>query len=169
MAKVLRHNAGRIQELATIQTSAGAADADKIPSLDAQGRLDASMMPTGIGADTANLQASEAIGAGDKINIHDVAGAFRMRRADAAAAGKEADGFVISAVASGASGLAYLEGRITGLSGLVPGARYYLSDSTPGGQTVTPPVGAGKVVQFLGKAVSATELNFEPDDGIVLV
>ena len=84
-------------------TSAGAGDADKITALDASGRLDSSVMPVGIGADTATIQTSEALASGDYINIHDVAGAFRVRKADATTAGKEAHGFVLAAVGSGAN------------------------------------------------------------------
>lgn len=54
------------------------------PALDASGRLDSSVMPVGIGADTATIQTSEALASGDYVNIHDdVAGAFRVRKADA--------------------------------------------------------------------------------------
>jgi hypothetical protein len=48
------------------------------------------------------------------------------------------------------------------------GARYYLS-TTPGTITATPVTGSGRVDQYVGTALAATELNFEPDDGVTLV
>jgi hypothetical protein len=62
----------------------------------------------------------------------------------------------------------YKEGTITGLSSLTIGARYYLSGSTAGAITTTAPTTAGHIVQYIGYAISATELVFEPSDPIVL-
>ena len=90
-----------------------------------------------------------------------------MRKADATSPGKTADGFVIAAVSSGATGTAYFEGTNTQLTGLTPGAAYYLS-TTAGGVTTTPPSTSGQVVQFIGKALSDTELSFEPAQPINL-
>lgn len=45
--------------------------------------------------------------------------------------------------------------------------RYYL-DTTAGGITATPPSATNNVSQYVGKAISATELNFEPDDGVIV-
>lgn len=167
MAKYLANNAGVLTEVSGTATSAGAGDAGKIPQLDGAGRLDNSLMPTGIGADTQLIQASEALAAGDLVNIHDVTGAFRVRKADASSAGKEAMGFVLSAVSSGANATVYFEGTITGLTGLTPGQRY-LSTSTAGGTQAAAPTTAAQVVQRVGIATSATTLNFEPQQHIVL-
>lgn len=49
--------------------SAGAADSGKLPQLDATGRVDSSVLPVGIGADTAAIVASEILAAGDLINV----------------------------------------------------------------------------------------------------
>lgn len=165
--KYLRLNAGRIQELASTDVSAGATNAGDIVALDSTGRLDASVMPVGIGADTAIVQASEALAAGDWVNIHNVSGSARVRKADAAASGKEAVGFVLSAVASGANATVYFEGQNTQVTGRTPGARQYLS-TTPGVATETPPAAAGNVVQLLGIAVSATAVSSEIEDGVIL-
>lgn len=151
-----------------ITTSAGVADAGKIVALDATGRLDESMMPVGIGADTKLIVTSEIIAAGDMVNVWDDAGTAKVRKADGSTTGKEAVGFVLEGAASGASVAVYFEGVVTGLSGLTPGARYYLSASTPGLITATAPSASGNVVQFVGRALSATELSFEHDDAIVL-
>lgn len=166
--RFLARIAGRTKQVAALLTSAGAGDADKIPALDATGRLDQSFMPVGLGADTKSLTASETLAAGDVINVWDDTGTAKIRKADATAEGKEAHGFVLAAVTSGALGLAYFEGRITGLSGMTPGARYFLSASSPGAVTTTPVSTAGNVDQYVGQAVNATELNFEPGEPVTL-
>lgn len=184
--------AGRIKMIATIATSAGAADAEKIPSTNANGVLDPtiinaatsgnskvlqtlpdgtidpSVLPTGIGADVKNVPASEALAAGDLVNIWNDTGVAKARKADATAEGKEATGFVKAAVTSGATAAVYMEGRITGLTGLTPGARLYLSASTPGRATPTAPSTVGNVVQWVGDAVDTTEMDFEKSDPITV-
>lgn len=166
MAKYLKNNAGQIQEEATIATSAGAGDATKIPHLDGNGRLDTSFMPSGIGADTKIIVASEALAAGDFVNIHNATGA-KVRKADASTSGKEAHGFVLAAVANAANATVYFEGANTQVTGLTPGV-VFLSAATPGAAAATAPSGTGQMVQRLGIAVSATEINFESHLGILL-
>ncbi len=157
--KYLYNNAGTITEKAAVQSSAGATDAGKVAALDSTGRIDASMMPTGIGADTALISASEALAAGDYVNVWNSAGAFKVRKADATTAGKEAHGFVLAAVASGASATVYFEGPNTQVSGQTAGP-VFLS-TTAGTGSATPPSGSGNVVQRLGFATSATSVNFQ--------
>lgn len=164
--KYLKHSNGRTVEEASIQSSAGAGDAGKIPALDTAGRLDNSMMPVGIGADTSTVVAGENLSAGDLVNIYDNSGTPTARKADATTSGKEACGFVLTAVTSGNNASVYHEGSITGLSGLTAG-RYYLS-TTAGGVTATPPSAAGNVVQFVGIATSSSTISFEATDGIIL-
>lgn len=88
--------------------------------------------------------------------------------ADAAVTGHQCIGFVLAASLIGAPATIYFGGRNTMLSGLTPGSRYYLSDDTPGAATAIPVTGAGKFDQYLGRALSATILAFEPDDIIRL-
>lgn len=184
--------AGVKRLIAAITTSAGAADAEKIVATNTTGRLDdsimnaaetgasvvvkskadgtldPSLMPPGVGADTASIVASEALAAGDLVNIWNDAGTPKVRKADAAAEGKQAHGFVLSAFASAATALVYFEGRNTQLSGLTPGATYYLSAATPGVAVATAPATAGNVVQPVGSAYSATALNFEAEGPVTL-
>jgi hypothetical protein len=148
-------------------TSAGAGDAGKLVALDATGKIDNTMMPTGIGADTDSIQASEALAAGDWVNIHNSGGA-RIRKADATSAGKEAHGFVLAAVSSGASGTVYFEGGNTQVTGKTPGAMQFLS-TTPGLSTETAPSATGNVVQRLGVARSATKVDANVQQPITLV
>lgn len=164
--KPLQVVAGRLTEVEAKTTSAGAGDSGKIVALDGSGRIDPSMMPVGVAADVTTVTASEALSAGDYVNIWNDAGTPKARKADATSSGKEADGFVLSAVSSGASASVYHEGANTSVSGLTIGGRYYLS-TTPGAGTTTPPDGAGNVLQYLGRAVSATKLVFEADEGII--
>lgn len=189
--RFLANIAGRIRMIATIVTSAGAADAEKVPSTNASGvldptvinagttgnskvvmtlpdgTLDPSIMPTGIGADVKNMPASEALAANALVNVWNDAGTVKARNADATAEGKEATGFVKAAVASGATAAVYFEGRVSGLSGLTPGARQYLS-TTPGQFTAAAPSTAGNVVQWLGDAISATEVDFEKSNAVTV-
>jgi hypothetical protein len=164
--KYLYNNAGTVTEKAAVQSSAGAGDAGKIPALDSTGRIDNSMMPTGIGADTATITASEALAAGDLVNVWNSTGA-KVRKADASVAGKEAHGFVLAAVSSGASATVYFEGTDTQVTGLTPGVQY-LSAATPGAATATAPSAAGNVVQRVGFATAATALNFQSQPPVVL-
>ncbi len=148
-------------------TSAGAGDTGKLVVLDSTGRVDTSMMPVGIGADTASLTASEALAAGDLVNVWNDAGTAKIRKADGSTSGKEAHGFVLAAVSSAALGTVYFEGTNTQVTGLTAGAQF-LSGTTAGAATVTAPTGTGKVVQRVGFATSATALNFQSNDPIVL-
>ena len=165
--KFLRLLSGVISELEGLVTSAGAGDAGKIPALDATGKLDNSLMPVGIGADSKILPASENLAAGDLVNVWNDSGTAKARKADATTAGKEANGFVLSAVTLGNNATVYFDGTDTQLSSLTPGAVYYLA-TTAGGVTDTPPSGSGNVLQRVGRALSATELTFEPGEPITL-
>lgn len=153
------------EEVEALQSSAGAADAGKIAGLDATGRLDQSMMPVGVAADTKSLPATENLAGGDYVNIYDNAGTTSIRKADASAAnaGKRAHGYVLVPVVSGSSGTVYFEGANTALSGLTGGEDQFLSATTPGAVTSTPPTTSGYLLQRLGVATGATEVNTEID------
>jgi len=166
--KYLKNNAGVLTEEEAIQTSAGAGDAGKIPALDSAGRLDSTVMPVGIGADTASVATSENLAAGDIVDIYDVTGTPTARKADGSTAGKYATGFVLVATTSPGNALVYFEGQNNQLTGLTPGARMYLSATTPGAVTAAAPTGVGQVVQYVGRAISATAIAFEPAQPIVL-
>jgi hypothetical protein len=162
--KYLTSSNGYATEVVAPVVSAGAPDAGKLPALNASGKLDLTVMPTGIGADTRALVASEALVAGDFVNIP--AGAFTVRKADATTSGKEAVGYVVSAFASGATATVYFEGTNDQVTGQT-GGPVYLS-TTPGAATSTPPSASGNVVQPIGVAVSATAVNFQYNRPIVL-
>jgi hypothetical protein len=159
---------GRIKELAGLVVSAGAGSDGALVALDASGKLDASVMPSGIGANTVSAIASENLAAGDAVNIYDNAGTATVRKADATVEGKEANGFVQSAFSSSAAATVYTSGNvITGLTGLTAGTRMFLH-TTAGALTATPPSASGNVVQLVGIAASATTVMFEPEEPITL-
>ena len=137
-------------------TSSGAPSANKIPQLGPNGQLDPTMMPTGIVADVKIITASEALAAGAFINTYILSGNLRMRNADAAT-GRPAHGYVESAVASGANGTAYFEGTNHSASGRTIGAAQWLGAA--GLATETPPVAPG-IGQQIGTALSPTEVSF---------
>jgi hypothetical protein len=167
--KFLRLVTGRINEVFGTVTSSGAGNDGDIPALDTAGRLDVSLMPVGVGPDVKIHPSSENLTAGDWVNIWLDDDTLRVRKADATAVGKEADGFVKDNVTSPADATVYFGGINDELGSLTLGATYYLS-TTPGVGSATPPSGNGNVVQRLGKAISATEIEADTvDRGIVVV
>lgn len=167
MAKFLAWVSGRTTEVQPVTTSAGVGDASKMIQLDANGLLDASLMPSGIVPDQITANANGSITARDLVYVE---AAGTIARASAAAAGNEAIGWATSSVTTGQPVTVQLEGKIVGLSGLTAGSRYFLSDVTPGGLLVSPgPTGAGKLAQYVGTAMSSTVLTFEPDTAVLLV
>lgn len=196
--KFLINDAGTLAEKATVAASAGAADVDKIPSLNAAGVLDPTilngtatsagaadggktliltaggtidptMMPAGVGPSTTNIMASEALSSGDMVNIYDNAGVANCRLSDGSTVGKEAHGFVLAACAAGVAAAVYFDGTNDQCVGLTPGVQY-LHAANPGKTTGAAgiPVGAGKTLQRVGLATSATSFNFEANNPIKL-
>ena len=129
----------------------------------------ASAIPTTATSLDVTGTAGEALTAGDAVYLSDGSGSLnagRWYKADAdntyssSTAGMA--GVAPDAIASGASGSIRLSGRVTGLSGLTTGSRYYAS-ATAGGLTATPPTNA----RFLGMAASATILILQGNPGAV--
>lgn len=148
-----------------IQSSAGAGDAGKIPALDSSGRIDPTMMPAGIAAETVSFVASEDIAAGCYVNLFLSGGVLKGRLADNSN-GRRADCFVLSAVSTAATGTGYTDGNNTGLSGMTIGSRQFLG--TAGGVTETvPAAGSNVIVQILGKAKTETEIITGSFDDVI--
>ena len=168
MANYLDRIAGKLKQVAGLVSSAGAGDAGKLIALDSAGKLDSTLMPAGVGADTVSVLASENLAAGDLVNIYDNAGTANCRKADATTAGKEADGFVIAVVTSAANATIYPTGSSnTQVTGLTAGTQYLAT--TAGGMTITPPSASGNIVQEVGSASSATAMVFTRGDSAELV
>lgn len=164
MAKYIRQVAGQLVETAAA-VDGGGGNANTIPELDSNGRLHVNMMPAGIGADTASIVVSEALAAGDLINIWNDAGTAKVRKADAPS-GKAAHGFVLAAFAVAAPATVYFEGVNDQLTGLTGGDVFL---GAAGAVTNTVPSTSGHTVQPVGVAISATSINFEAGRTILLV
>ena len=164
--KYIVNSAGTLTEQVAPAISAGAADAGKLPALNSSGKLDSTFMPSGVGADTDAIAASEALSAGAYVNVWNNSGVFNVRNADATVVGKEAHGYVLAAFASSATATVYFEGTNTQVTGQTAG-RVYLS-TTPGIGSATAPSGSGNVVQVIGYAVAATQVNFQANNPFVL-
>lgn len=168
----LRLVSGRPKVVAGVVTSAGSANDGDIPSLDANGRLDVSLMPSGIGPAVKTMPCSENLAAGDIVNVFNDSGVLRCRKADAssAGAGRRAHGFVQAAFTSGQTATVFYGDLNSSLSGLTIGAEYYLSHTTAGGVVAVGGLSAtaGHIVQRVGVAMSATEILVEIQEPIEL-
>lgn len=167
MNKFISISSGVRALYSALTTSTGVPDANKIVSTGADGKLDSTLMPSGIGAATESMVAFESLAAGDFINIYLNTGVRNARKADASN-GRLAMGYVTSAVSASGTATVILQGTNTALTGLTVGSRYYLSGTTAGTASLTAPSTSGQTIQYLGIAVSATSLNFENDDGILI-
>lgn len=145
-------------------TSAGAGDSGKLPALDGAGKLDITTMPAGIGAPTAAITTSEALAAGDFVNIWTSTGT-KARKADATTSGKRAHGFVLASVLSGGSATVYFAGANTAVTGQTVGDVFL---TTTAGLAGAAPSGSGNLVQNLGVAISATNIEFSNNSPFVL-
>lgn len=142
-------------EYAGKNASAGAGDAGEFVILDASGKIDASMLPTAVGADSISATTGAVLSAGDFVYI-DASGL--VQKADGTNPAKAAMGYVNTGYAASVSATVFFDDSNTGLASLTIGATYYLS-ATPGAATTTPPTTAGQIVQRLGVATSATSLH----------
>lgn len=119
-----------------------------------------------IGSPFVVVTASEALTAGQVVSLWNSSGG-KVRKADNSDDSKQADGFVLANVLSGAAATVYLPGAVNAaLSGLTPGALYFLD--TAGGVTVTPTTAGGTWLQEVGRAADATHLVFNPKTGELL-
>ena len=151
---------GRPTEQAATVVSAGAGNDGDLVALDAAGKLDASVLPVGVGQNVDAIAASENLAAGDWVNKYDNGGTINVRKADNSN-GRLADGFVLAAVTAPASATVYGPGELNNqCSGLTVGAETFLG--TGGAETATVPTASGALVQRLGTAISATAMRFDP-------
>lgn len=169
--RFLTRTGGKTKQAQGKTASTGAADAGALVALDDTGKLDESVMPLGIGVQVNILPASEALDAGDFVNIFDDAGVAKVRKADNSN-GRSADGFVTAAVSSAADATVHpLDGVNAAMTALSPGKEYWLGTA---GDVIevpldeTDPLNANKVSQQLGKALTATELRTD-DYGYVIL
>lgn len=134
-------------------------------TIDADGRVTAASNGSP-GAET--YTAGEALSARDAVYIGP---SGTLLKADANTEGKAAQGFVPSAISNGATGtVIFDDGQITGFSGLTPGARYFLSNSTTGAIALYASLtyAANDIQQQVGIAESATVLRFSIQPSILI-
>lgn len=110
--------------------------------------------------ESKNINAAEDLFAGDLITLTESG----VQRASSLQLSTSCDGFVRSDHASGTDALVYFEGILTG-AGLEPGVRYFLNASRGSKGKHSPPSG---ISQYVGTALSSSEINFEPDQPIQL-
>lgn len=165
--KYIEQNNGDLNEVEGLDVSAGVGDAGKIPALNSLGQIDLTMMPTGIGPDTASIEAGENLAAGDFVNIYDDLGTTKVRKAVATGLGTRAHGYVLAAFTTGQTALVYFEGNNDQLSGKTGGTQYFLSE-TAGLSAAIAPSTSGSIVQKIGVASSETSINFERGQVVTL-
>ena len=153
--------------ITAISTSSGVTDGNKIPMTSSDGTLHTSLFPTGIGADTQIVVASESLAAGDFVNIFDNNGTRNVRKADAAN-NRPALGFVLTPVNSADNATVYTAGVNNALTGLTPGTRYFLSSTSAGKPTSTSPIESNQISQSLGFAISPNAVALNADNIIFI-
>jgi len=154
--KVIELNSNGSQlEYAGKATSAGAGDAGEFVVLGAGGKLDATVLPNGIGADAITAVAGEALAAGDFVYV--LANGTVMK-ADATTFAKRAMGYVLSSVLNAGTATVFFDESNSALSGLTAGSNYFLS-ATAGVATLIAPTITGQFAQVLGIATSTTSLH----------
>lgn len=156
--KILTLVNGRPTNITPITASAGATDALKVFQTDATGKLDVSFMPTGFGADVVSIVASEALVAGDFVNVYSNAGTANCRKAIATSVATEAHGYVLASVAATGTASVYYDDNNTAQTTMTPGVQF-LSDVTAGKTTAVPPSVTGTIAQIVGLASSATAVH----------
>lgn len=127
------------------------------------GQLDGSIItPGSLTTDkvkTTTVTASEAMTAGDIVNVWNDNGLFKARKASASLK-YVAHGFLLASVTSGAQAMVYHVGVNNLQVGLAPGTQWL--STIAGKVTGRPPSSVGSVVQRIGFAPNNSTLNFEP-------
>lgn len=143
-------------------TSAYTGQANQPVMTNANGLIPGNMVDGGVTNGTA--VAAGAIAAGKFINLFSDDGGttLKMRLADGPS-GKQADGFVLTAVSDTDTGEFRVDGNNDQVSGLLRGTPYYLG--TNGVVTTTPDITtSGAVLQTIGTASTPTNIPFFKSD-----
>lgn len=154
---------GFTEQVFALVTSTGVADAGKIVATDATGKLDASLMPAGIGGGAVPIVgiSDGVITAGSFVSFYASGGVLSVKLASNT--DKPADGYVTEDyVADDPAEVYPLDDTNSHLTGLSVGSTYWLGE---GGAVIDVPLdesligNVGKYSQQLGIAISATELR----------
>lgn len=162
----LDRESGRFKRRQAINESAGSGDANKLVGTNAAGEVDISFMPSGFGAETVSMVASESLAEGDFVNPWNDTGTLKARKADNSN-DRPARGVVVAAFSSSATAVVYVGQKlVTGYTGLTPGGECWIG--TAGRATQTPPSGDGVLSQSIGFAVNATTILAQINDEVIL-
>lgn len=112
----------------------------------------------------AAVTAIEAISAGAFVNIIGTS----VRNAIASDPDLFANGYVLDALAIGNAGYAYGFGLNTAVAVGAGASEVWLSDTTPGAITSSPPTATGCIVQPLGPAIPGVGVLFFPQARVIL-
>lgn len=114
---------------------------------------------------------TEAIVAGEAVNLHASGGEIKARKAIATSMSTMAQG-IASSTASGIGDwieVLWMRGVTDSIGGLSLGSFYYLSETVPGRIANAPPVLTGSWIQMIGMAVSATRFMIDINSHITQV
>jgi hypothetical protein len=117
------------------------------------------VIPPSVSEYAENIIAATALNAGDWVNVFSSNGTKMVQKALAADKTKEAHGYVLAAVASGAEALVYYAGPNTQMplgafTSASIGQYVYLSTSVPGAAQTTVPTTASQAKQILGTIIA---------------
>ncbi len=168
---------GRFKQVDGTVASSGSGQAGKIVALDSSGKLDPSVVPAGAGGDSVqSLTATEAINAGDWVNIYNNSGTPAIRKALATDTTRPAHGFLKASVGAGVAANVYKGGDndkipLGSFGAADIGKMIFLSAATSGASTLTPPSGTGQLLQPVGKIVNidSSFITVDMDLGVEVV
>lgn len=155
-----------------IDASTGVIDAGKVIGLNADGKVDISMIPTAVGKVGCVLTLSEPITAGDWVNVFTDGTNYKARLADVTDVTKVCHGYADASGIAGDNVLIMFEGLNShNTTGLVNGTGYFLDKL---GKAVATPdmTTTAKFVQPLGYCVNIDSttlaIRYEQDEVIYL-
>ncbi|NBB31914.1 hypothetical protein [Cellulophaga sp. BC115SP] len=161
---ISKSGGGKLYAAVATDTSVGAVDAGEYVMLNGVGVLDESVLPNEISNFVLKDNCAEAgITAGKLVALTSTG--FVL--ADNGDITKEAMGVALTAGTVGQQMMVAIAGRLTiAGSSFAKGTRYYLG--TGGAAIATPPDNvAGKISQFIGKALSTTSIHIEFGETII--
>jgi len=141
-----------------ITVSTGPTDGSKAVQTKADGTLDASFLPPGVGEESITRLFAENVTAPAVVLV--VAGELVAADASVGNASRAMQGFITNSGTTGVAGKMYYGGISSGWSGLTVDAPYFLAAAS-GDITDTPITTAGQTHQYFGTAISATEILVE--------
>ena len=156
---------GSMSEKTALVSSGGAGDAGKIVAVGVDGKLDSTVMPSGIVAETSTALTSEILVANDVVNVYDDAGTLKVRKADATDDTKPATGYVLAGFASGVQATIYTGGYLPGVALTI--GKYFLA--VGGGISNVVPNATGNIIQSIGRAISTTKIKFVADQNYIII